>query len=47
MLYFLSNRGSEMTRHSFWHILKKYAVQAGINEHLSPHTLRHAFATRI
>ena len=44
---FLSNRGAEMTRHSFWHIIKKYALQAGINEHLSPHTLRHAFATHM
>ena len=44
---FLSNRGAEMTRHSFWHILKKYASQVGIEEHLSPHTLRHAFATHM
>ena len=44
---FLSNRGAEMTRYSFWHILKKYAVLAGINDHLSPHTLRHAFATHM
>ena len=44
---FLSNRGKEMTRHSFWHIIKKYAAQVGISEHLSPHTLRHAFATRM
>ena len=44
---FLSNRGKEMTRHSFWHIIKKYAAQVGINEHLSPHTLRHAFATHM
>ena len=44
---FLSNRGTEMTRYSFWHILRKYAVQAGINDHLSPHTLRHAFATHM
>ena len=44
---FLSNRGSEMTRHSFWHILKKYAKKVGINDHLSPHTLRHAFATHM
>ena len=36
-----------MTRHSFWHILKKYATQVGIQEHLSPHTLRHAFATHM
>ena len=44
---FLSNRGKEMTRHSFWHIIKKYAAQVGISEHLSPHTLRHAFATHM
>ena len=44
---FLSNRGTEMTRHSFWHIIKKYALQAGIKGHLSPHTLRHAFATHM
>jgi len=44
---FLSNRGSEMTRHSFWHILKKYSKKVGINSHLSPHTLRHAFATHM
>ena len=44
---FLSNRGKEMTRHSFWHILKKYATQVGIQGHLSPHTLRHAFATHM
>ena len=44
---FLSNRGKEMTRHSLWHILKKYATQVGIQEHLSPHTLRHAFATHM
>jgi len=44
---FLSNRGKEMTRHSFWHILKKYAIQVGIRNHLSPHTLRHAFATHM
>ena len=44
---FLSNRGKEMTRYSFWHTLKKYAIQAGIREHLSPHTLRHAFATHM
>jgi integrase/recombinase XerD len=44
---FLSNRGKEMTRHSFWHILKKYAALVGIDAHLSPHTLRHAFATHM
>ena len=44
---FLSNRGKAMTRHSFWHIIKKYAVQVEISDHLSPHTLRHAFATHM
>ena len=44
---FLSNRGKAMTRHSFWHIIKKYAAQVEISDHLSPHTLRHAFATHM
>lgn len=44
---FLSNRGSAMTRVMFWNIIKKYALQAGIATSLSPHTLRHAFATHL
>lgn len=44
---FLSNRGSCMTRQSFWHRVKKYSQMAGINKSLSPHTLRHAFATHL
>ena len=36
-----------MTRQMFWVIIRKYALQAGIHEHLSPHTLRHAFATHL
>ena len=36
-----------MTRHAFWHIIKKYAKEAGIVDNLSPHTLRHAFATHL
>ncbi len=36
-----------MTRHAFWHIIKKYALIAGIQQGLSPHTLRHAFATHL
>ena len=44
---FLSRRGQQMTRQTFWHRVKYYAVKAGITQHLSPHTLRHAFATRL
>ncbi len=44
---FLSTRGQAMTRQTFWHRIKVYAKQAGIKKHLSPHTLRHAFATHL
>lgn len=44
---FLSLRGREMTRQSFWHRIKAHGLTAGINAHLSPHTLRHAFATHL
>lgn len=44
---FLSNRGSEMTRQTFWHRIKQYAKVAEIDKPLSPHTLRHAFATHL
>jgi integrase/recombinase XerD len=45
--YFLSNRGSGMSRQNFFYIIKAYAAKAGINKPLSPHTLRHAFATHL
>jgi len=44
---FLSTRGQQMTRQTFWHRIKHYAKVAGIRKHLSPHTLRHAFATHL
>jgi integrase/recombinase XerD len=44
---FPSRRGNMMTRQAFWHRVKYYASLAGINVHLSPHTLRHAFATHL
>jgi len=44
---FPSNRGNAMTRQTFWHIVKRYAKVAGVKKTLSPHVLRHAFATHL
>jgi integrase/recombinase XerD len=44
---FVTRLGAGMTRQMFWHIIKKYAAVAGITAPLSPHTLRHAFATHL
>ncbi len=44
---FLTRRGQAMTRQNFWQRVRRYARQAGISGKLSPHTLRHAFATHL
>ncbi len=44
---FVTSLGGPMTRQMFWILIKKYALRAGINAPLSPHTLRHAFATHL
>jgi integrase/recombinase XerD len=44
---FLNRRGERLTRQGFWQILKQYAKQAGLNAEVTPHTLRHSFATHM
>lgn len=44
---FPTRRGAAMTRQAFWHLIRRYALKTGIEKHLSPHTLRHAFATHL
>ncbi|WP_347487526.1 site-specific tyrosine recombinase XerD [Desulfoscipio sp. XC116] len=44
---FLNMRGKRLTRQGFWKIIKKYALAAGIDKTITPHTLRHSFATHL
>jgi len=44
---FLNYAGTALSRVSFWRLLRKYAVQAGLSGHVTPHTLRHSFATHL
>ena len=45
--FFVTGRGGPMTRQMFWKLIKQYALRGGVLVPLSPHTLRHAFATHL
>ena len=44
---FINEKGNKLTRQYFWQVIKKYAQEAGIIENVTPHTLRHCFATHL
>ncbi len=44
---FVARAGKPMTRQGFWKLLRRYAVQAGLNKKISPHSFRHSFATHL
>ena len=45
--FFISQQGKKITRQAFWHRIKQYLMQTGLPLDISPHTLRHAFATHL
>jgi integrase/recombinase XerD len=46
-LLFPSSRGRPLTRQTFWKIVRRYALRAGVADHVHPHRLRHSFATHL
>ncbi|MGD2186175.1 MAG: tyrosine-type recombinase/integrase, partial [Desulfobacterales bacterium] len=44
---FIARAGKPITRQGFWKLLRRYAVQAGLNEKITPHSLRHSFASHL
>lgn len=46
-ILFLNHHGGRLSRQGFWKIIKRHAALAGVNRHVSPHTMRHSFATHL